>query len=79
MAFDFEKLRGILVCTRSRRELILAHDALISTSPEARLKFSIVDGIPRLLVDEAEQLSMESWSKVMRQAGRDELTGAMIS
>jgi len=79
MAFDFEKLRGILVCPRSRRELILEHDALISTSPEVRLKFPIVDGIPRLLIDEAEQLSLESWSEVMRRAGRDERTGALIS
>lgn len=78
MAFDFEKLKGILVCPRSRRELILEHDALVSTSPEARLKFPIVDGIPRLLVDEAEQLSMESWSEVMRRAGRDALTGKVI-
>lgn len=79
MAFDFEKVRSILVCPRSRCDLVQDGDALVSTSPEVRLRFPIVDDIPRLLVEEAQQLTPEAWSSIMQQAGRDPRTGLLSS
>jgi uncharacterized protein len=75
MVFDFQKISSILVCPRSKRELVLDGTFLVSTSPETRLRFPVVEDIPRLLVDEAEQLTPEVWGDIMQKAGRDPLTG----
>ncbi len=77
MVFDFEKVRGILVCPRSKCDLVVDGNALVSTSPELRLKFPIVEDIPRLLVDEAEQLTPEQWGELMLRTGRDPETGLL--
>jgi uncharacterized protein YbaR (Trm112 family) len=76
MPFDFEAVKAFLRCPQSRAELVLEGDALVSTSPEARLKYPVRDGIPILLIDDAEQLPPEQWSAIMKQHGRDPATGA---
>lgn len=75
MAFEYEKLKDILVCPKSRADLVLDNSSLVSTCATVRLKYTILEGIPRLLVDEAEQLSVAAWEDVMKRHGRDATTG----
>jgi uncharacterized protein YbaR (Trm112 family) len=42
-------------------------DGLVSSDPQCRLKYPVVGGIPRLIVDEAEQLTQEAWQAVLAQ------------
>lgn len=71
MAFQFEALRDILVCPKSHAPLVFHDSALVSTDPQTRLSYSVVDGIPRLLAEEAVELSEEAWQAVMLADGRD--------
>lgn len=75
MSFDPKLLDGLLVCPRTKQPLVHDGEALISVDPNSRLKFAIVDGIPNLLLDDAETLSPEAWSAVMARQGRDPATG----
>ena len=75
MPFDFDAVKAFLRCPQSRAELVFEGDALVSTSPEARLKYPVRDGIPILLIDDAEQLPPEEWSAIMEKQGRDGATG----
>ena len=70
MAFDFEKSRSYLVCPKCHADLVLDGDSLVCTNPDVRLRYPILEDIPRLLVDEAEELSPEAWKAVMLRAGR---------
>jgi uncharacterized protein len=75
MTFDAERTLPLIVCPRSHKALVLDNGCLISTDPQTRLRYQIRDGIPVLLIDEAEELSLEEWSQVMRRHGRDPQTG----
>jgi uncharacterized protein YbaR (Trm112 family) len=41
----------------------------VSTDPETRLRFPIVDGIPVLLEEEATALSEDEWKALVAKAG----------
>ncbi len=71
MPFNFEKSRSYLVCPKCHSDLVLDGDALICTSADERLKYPILEDIPRLLVDEAEELTSEAWQAAMQRAGRN--------
>ncbi|MCA9050129.1 MAG: Trm112 family protein [Planctomycetaceae bacterium] len=75
--FNYEKVKDILVCPKCRGELVYADTMLVCVNPERRWSYPIVDGIPRLLIDEAEQLTPEVWGAVMQKAGRDSVTGQL--
>lgn len=45
-------------------------ESLVCTNPEVRLRYPILEDIPRLLVEEAEELSMEAWTAAMQRLGR---------
>jgi uncharacterized protein YbaR (Trm112 family) len=68
MEFDFQKVRDILACPKCKSALVLTDKALVCVNPDERLSFPILDGIPRLLVDEAKELTTEEWSRVMQSA-----------
>jgi uncharacterized protein YbaR (Trm112 family) len=70
VAFIFEKLKNSLVCPKCHSALVQDGDALVCTNPGERLKYPILENIPRLLVDEAQELSAEEWSAVMHRTGR---------
>jgi len=78
MGFNFEDMKTRLVCPECHSELIRDGDTLVCTNPEVRLRYDIVDEIPRMLVDEAKRLSVEDWAEVMRRSGRDPDTGAAV-
>lgn len=55
MALD-QELLDILVCPESKAPLIYFEDEGFLFCPESRLKYRVTDGIPVMLVDEAERL-----------------------
>jgi uncharacterized protein YbaR (Trm112 family) len=48
------ELLELLVCPRCKGELALADDESRLVCPSCCLKYPVVDGIPHLLIDEAE-------------------------
>ena len=78
MAFDFERIRDILVCPACRGELVCDGETLISVNADCRLSFPIADDIPRLLVDDATTLTEQDWSAAMQRQGRNAETGEPV-
>ena len=68
MPFNFEAVSDILACPQCHGQLIYVDDALVCGQKEHRLKFPVVDGIPRLLVDEATELTQEEWESFQQRA-----------
>ena len=69
MSIDKELLE-ILVCPLSKAPLVLDEDTLVSTDKKTRKRYRIDDGIPNMLIEEAEELSMEDWTRIMEKHGR---------
>ena len=69
MPFDFEKSQRYLVCPKCHSGLVHDGEALICTNPSVRLSYPILNDIPRLLVDEAQELTMDEWQSAMTRAG----------
>ncbi len=70
MPFTIEKAHGILVCPECHSVLVQDADALVCTNPIERLRYPVLDGIPRLLKVEADVLTQDAWQAVMVRAGR---------
>jgi uncharacterized protein YbaR (Trm112 family) len=54
-------LMEILVCPKSHASLVEVDGWLISTDPQTRLRYPIREGIPVMLIDEAEEMSLDDW------------------
>ena len=78
MSFDYEKVKNILACPTCKQPLVHDNDQLVCVNPENRLSYPIVDDIPRLLADEATELTGEEWSAVMSRHQRDAVTGKPV-
>lgn len=78
MSFDYQKVSDLLVCPDTRADLVKEQTALVSTDPQSRLSYPILDDIPRLLTDEATQLSTEDWAAVMQRHNRSTDTGQPV-
>ena len=70
MPFNFEKSKSYLVCPKSHSELVADGQSLVCTDPDVRLRYPILEDIPRFRVVEAEQLTPDAWNAVMQRAGR---------
>ena len=75
MGFDLKSMNGVLVCPKSQAELVMDGDRLVCVDPDVRLAYPIRDDIPIMLIDDAEELSVEDWKTVMRNAGRNSESG----
>ena len=64
------ELMAILVCPLSHAPLVQDGDVLISTDPNTRRRYKIVDGIPDMLIDDSEELSQAEWQEIMKKHGR---------
>ena len=64
------ELMAILVCPLSHAALVQDGDALVSTDPNTRRRYRIVDAIPNMLIDESEALGREEWQAIMQRHGR---------
>jgi len=67
-----KELLDILVCPKTHAKLVEVGDWLYSTDREALLKYPIREGIPVLLIEEAESISAQEFEKVVgaRQAAK---------
>ena len=63
-------LLEILCCPLTKAELVLDGDTLVSTDEKTRLRYKIVDDIPVLLVEEAEKISLDEWTEIMKKHDR---------
>jgi len=63
------ELLEILVCPQSKAPLRQVGDWLYSTDPDTRRRYPIRDGIPIMLIDEAETVSPEEFGRIMAQTG----------
>jgi uncharacterized protein YbaR (Trm112 family) len=57
-------LLKILVCPVSHAKLIQVEEFLISTDSETRRRYAIVEGIPNMMVENSEVLSVEEWKRL---------------
>jgi uncharacterized protein YbaR (Trm112 family) len=64
------ELLEILCCPESKADLVLEGDSLVSTDKETRRKYKIEDDIPIMLIDESEQLDIETWTSIMKKHGK---------
>ena len=60
-------LIDILCCPESKADLVLDGNYLISVDKKTRRKYRIEDDIPIMLIDESEQLDMETWLEIMKK------------
>lgn len=59
------KLLEILVCPVSKASLREVGGYLISADPETRLRYRIDEGIPVMLVEDAEMMTEDEWKAAM--------------
>ena len=76
MTFDIESALSLVVCPQSHAPFVHEAGTLVSTDPETRLRYEIRDGIPILLVDEAQEVPQDEWAATMKNHGRDPQTGS---
>jgi uncharacterized protein YbaR (Trm112 family) len=60
-----ENLLEILRCPESNAKLVLVKDYLISTDPNSRRSYPIIDGTPILLIEKSQILDIEVWEKTV--------------
>lgn len=63
-------LLDILCCPESKADLVLDGETLVSTDKETRRRYKIEDDIPIMLIDESEQLDMDTWKEIMLKHGK---------
>jgi hypothetical protein len=62
-----QELLDILCCPETRADLVLDGNFLISTDKNTRRRYRIEDDIPIMLIDESEQLDIDTWKKIMKK------------
>jgi len=60
-------LLDILVCPESKAPLVRDGEWLYSTDPATRRRYALKNGIPEMLIDEAEVVNQEEFSRVMEK------------
>jgi uncharacterized protein YbaR (Trm112 family) len=58
-------LLDILCCPLSRADLVLDGDFLVSTDKKTRRRYRIEDDIPVMLIDDSEELDIDTWKGIM--------------
>ncbi len=66
-----KELLEILCCPETKADLVLDGDFLVSTDKQTRRRYRIEDDIPILLIEESEQLDLETWEEIMKKHGRE--------
>lgn len=63
-------LLKILVCPETHAPLVVTPDGhLLSTDPKSRRLYRVDDGIPNLLIDDAEVLEPARHAELLQQSG----------
>ncbi len=61
------ELLKILRCPKTKAELVLDGERLVSVDEETRLMYRIDDDIPVMLIDEAVELPEDEWQEIMKR------------
>ena len=71
MSTEIDKeLLSILVCPLSHAPVVQIGDWLYSTDPDTRRRYPIRDGIPIMLIDEAETVAPPEFDRLMAENRR---------
>ena len=65
-----KELLDILCCPKTKADLVLDGNFLVSVDKETRLRYRIEDDIPIMLVEEAEVLDVTEWEEIMKKYGK---------
>ena len=60
-------LLEILCCPETKADLVLDGEFLVSVDKATRRRYRIEDDIPIMLIDESEQLDVETWKQIMQK------------
>ena len=66
-----DELLRMLVCPQTHAKLVRSGDWLYSTDRETRKKYPIRDGIPVMLIDEADVADDAEFARVMAETNED--------
>jgi uncharacterized protein YbaR (Trm112 family) len=64
-----KELLDILCCPETKADLVLEGNYLISVDKATRRRYRIEDDIPIMLIEESEQLDIETWKEIMNRHG----------
>ena len=64
-----KELLDILCCPETKADLVLDGNYLVSVDKTTRRRYRIEDDIPIMLIEESEQLDMETWKEIMNRHG----------
>jgi uncharacterized protein YbaR (Trm112 family) len=65
-----KELLDILCCPETKADLVLDGNYLVSVDKATRRRYRIEDDIPIMLIEESEQLDMETWKEIMIRHGK---------
>ncbi len=65
-----QELLDILCCPETKADLVLDGETLVSTDKETRRRYKIENDIPIMLIDESEQLDLDTWKEIMKKHGK---------
>ena len=65
-----KELLDILCCPETKADLVLDGNFLVSVDKVTRRRYRIEDDIPIMLIDESEQLDLETWKAIMTKYGK---------
>lgn len=65
-----KELLDILCCPETKADLVLDGNFLVSTDKNTRRRYRIEDDIPIMLIEESEQLDLETWKEIMKKHGK---------
>lgn len=65
-----KELLDILCCPETKADLVLDGNYLVSVDKQTRRRYRIEDDIPIMLIEESEQLDIESWKEIMKRHGK---------
>ncbi len=63
-------LLDILCCPETKADLVLDGNFLVSVDKNTRRRYRIEDDIPIMLIEESEQLDVETWKEIMTKHGK---------
>jgi uncharacterized protein len=62
-----KELLDILCCPETKADLVLDGNFLVSVDKTTRKRYRIENDIPIMLIDESEQLEINSWKEIMKR------------
>ena len=60
-----KELLEILCCPETKADLVLDGNFLVSVDKVSRRRYRIEEDIPIMLIDESEQLDLNTWKEIM--------------